>query len=210
MASERAEEGDPAGGRRGYHHGNLREALLEAAEALIVEVGPDGFTLADACRRAGVSTAAPYRHFEDRNALLEAVCMRGFDALAEATGAAKCSHPLGTVEHILESGRGYVAFALEQPERFRLMFGRKPDIKGRPQVERTGRACFQHLLESVSAYLGEQGRAGEDPLPIALRLWAVVHGVASLAIDGPLDIIAPGCDPATVVDAAGRAILDGA
>jgi len=201
---------EPVGGRRGYHHGNLREALLRATEELIAEVGPDGFTMADACRRAGVSQAAPYRHFADRNALLEAVCMRGFEALAEATGAAKEGHSPGTVEHILAGGRGYLAFALEQPERFRLMFGQKPDIKARPDVEQTGRACFQHLLESVALYLVAQGRGGEDPLPVALRLWSLVHGVASLAIDGPLAIIAPGHDPDGVVEAAARAILAGA
>ncbi len=194
-------------GRRGYHHGNLREALLHAAEALIAESGPDGFTLADACRKAGVSTAAPYRHFEDRNALLEAVCMRAFDALADATGSAKSQFPAGSIESILAGGRAYLAFAQADPARFRLMFGRQPDIKSRPLVEATGVACFQNLLDSVSAFLAERGQAEANPMPLALRLWSLVHGVASLAIDGPMEIMAPDKDPAEIIDEAGRAIL---
>ncbi|GAB5471488.1 MAG: hypothetical protein Kilf2KO_45180 [Rhodospirillales bacterium] len=203
----RAEQAETTTTRRGYHHGNLREALLVATEALIAEVGPDGFTLADACRRAGVSTAAPYRHFEDRNALLAAVCMRGYDALAVATGGAKASLPEGSVESILAGGRAYLGFALENPERFRLMFGHRPEIKSQPQVEQTGRACFVNLLDSVSAFLAKQGRPQEDPMPLALRLWSLVHGVASLVLDGPMDIIAPGRDPEVLIDEAGRAIL---
>ncbi len=195
------------GGRRGYHHGNLRETLLQAAEDLIAESGPDGFTMADACRRAGVSTAAPYRHFEDKNALLEAVCMRGFDALAEATGSAKNRFPMGSIDSIIAGGQAYLAFAQGDPERFRLMFGRKPDIKSRPLVEATGVACFQNLLESVSAFLAGRGRDEANPMPLALRLWSLVHGVSSLAIDGPMEIMAPDKDPAEIIDEAGRAIL---
>ncbi len=205
MKQEEETRADPA--RRGYHHGNLREALLQAAEALIAEGGPDHFTLADACRRAGVSTAAPYRHFEDRNALLEAVCMRAFDGLAAATGDAKEPYEEGTVEAILAGGKAYLGFALENPERFRLMFGRNPDLKSRPHVELAGRACFQNLLQSVAAFLATRGRAGEDPMPLALRLWSLVHGVASLAIDGPMDIIAPDNDPKAIIEETGRAIL---
>ncbi|MEO1192874.1 MAG: TetR/AcrR family transcriptional regulator [Pseudomonadota bacterium] len=195
--------------KRGYHHGNLREALLVAAEELIAEVGPAGFTLADACRRAGVSTAAPYRHFEDRNALLAAVCMRGFEALARTTGEAKASLPPGTIESILAGSRGYLTFALENPERFKLMFGRQPDITSKPQVEQTGRDCFGNLLDAVSAFLEREGRGGEDPMPLALRIWALVHGVASLVLEGPLEVIAPGNDPGSIIDQAGRAILEG-
>ncbi len=194
-------------GRRGYHHGNLREALIEAAEALIAERGPDSFTMADACRHAGVSTAAPYRHFEDRNALLEAVCMRAFEGLAEATGSAKAPFEEGSEEAILAGGKAYLGFALENPARFRLMFGRNPDIKSRPNVEMAGRLCFQNLLQSVLAYLAARGHAGEDPMPLALRLWSLVHGVANLAIDGPMDIIAPGNNPEAIIEASGRAIL---
>jgi AcrR family transcriptional regulator len=74
---------DPAAGRRGYHHGNLREALIRAALDLIAEKGPAGFTFADAARSAGVSSAAPYRHFRDRQALLADVARRGFELFEE-------------------------------------------------------------------------------------------------------------------------------
>ena len=207
MTAKQQDGSRAAAGRSSYHHGNLREALLEAAEALIAESGPDHFTLADACRRAGVSTAAPYRHFEDRNALLEAVCMRAFDGLGAATASAQAPFEPGSVEAILASGKAYLAYALESPERFRLMFGRNPELKSRPMVELVGRSCFQCLLQSVSLFLAARDRAGEDPLPLALRLWSLVHGVSSLAIDGPMEIIAPGSDPDRIIDSAGRAIL---
>jgi AcrR family transcriptional regulator len=106
---------DQATGRRGYHHGNLREALIRAALNLIAEKGPAGFTFADAARSAGVSSAAPYRHFRDRQALLADVARRGFELFEErldrAWGEGR-PDPFVAFENV---GRAYLAFAREEP-----------------------------------------------------------------------------------------------
>ena len=105
--------GDPGAGRRGYHHGNLREALIRAALDLIAEKGPAGFTFADAARSAGVSSAAPYRHFRDRQALLADVARRGFELFEQRLNAAWNEgrpDPFRAFENV---GRAYLAFARE-------------------------------------------------------------------------------------------------
>src|SRR5262245_31720879 len=112
-----------------FHHGDLREALLAAARELLIEHGPDGFTLADACRRAGVTTAAPYKHFRDKLEILEEIASRGFDTLAADTAKAVAEAGSGTVAGISAMGRAYVGFAVAQPAVFRLMFGHNPGLK---------------------------------------------------------------------------------
>src|SRR5260221_454729 len=113
---------DPAAGRRGYHHGNLREALIRAALDLIAEKGPAGFTFADAARSAGVSSAAPYRHFRDRQALLADVARRGFELFEERLDRAWNEgrpDPFAAFENV---GRAYLAFAREEPAFYSAMF----------------------------------------------------------------------------------------
>src|SRR5271156_4886141 len=102
--------------RRGYHHGNLREALVEAALVLIAEKGPAGFTIAEAARLAGVSPAAPYRHFRDAEALLAEVATRGFDQFRDRLAAALDASPASAPSQAPEAvGRAYLAFAREEP-----------------------------------------------------------------------------------------------
>ncbi|MGC2521306.1 MAG: TetR/AcrR family transcriptional regulator, partial [Stellaceae bacterium] len=110
------------GGRRGYHHGNLREALIEAALDLIAKKGPAGFTFADAARSAGVSSAAPYRHFRDRDALIADVARRGFELFAEHLEGAWNDgrpDPFTAFENV---GRAYLAFARDEPAYYSAMF----------------------------------------------------------------------------------------
>ena len=97
-----------------YHHGELREALIKAARQLVVEQGAENFSLADACRLAGVSTAAPYRHFRDKQEILEEIVARGFDDMAERSGRALMAHGPGTLAGIVAMGQAYVAFAVEE------------------------------------------------------------------------------------------------
>src|SRR5208282_4701705 len=110
------------GGRRGYHHGNLREALIQAALDLIAKKGPGGFTFADAARSAGVSSAAPYRHFRDRDALLTDVARRGFELfethLQRAWNDGK-PEPFRAFENV---GRAYLSFARSEPAYYSAMF----------------------------------------------------------------------------------------
>src|SRR3954466_8550206 len=115
-------QGDREEGRRGYHHGNLREALIRAALELIAQKGPAGFPFADAARAAGVSPAAPYRHFRDRDALMADVAKRGFEAFTEALSHAWNGGkptPRGAFERV---GRAYLEFAAKEPALFSAMF----------------------------------------------------------------------------------------
>src|SRR2546430_16323514 len=107
---------------RGYHHGNLREALLQAALALIGQKGAAGFTFADAARRAGVSPAAPYRHFRDRDELLSSIAQRGFEQFEAALSEAWDDGRPDTITAFERVGRAYLNFAREQPALYSAMF----------------------------------------------------------------------------------------
>src|SRR5262245_24241775 len=109
-------------GRRGYHHGNLREALVEAALNLIGDKGPAGFTFADAARMAGVSSAAPYRHFRDRDQLLRDVARRGFEQFAEALDRAWDEGRPDPFTAYVRLGQAYLAFARREPAYYSAMF----------------------------------------------------------------------------------------
>lgn len=192
-----------------YHHGDLRGALIEAADALIGEHGPEGFTLAEACRTAGVSSAAAYRHFDDRGALIEAVAARGFSQLEVATREARDRYELGSVDGIVAMGQAYVAFAAAHPALFKLMFGRHPDVQREGVAPAAGKPCFQVLLDAVAGWLDENPVAGLDVLDVAMPLWTIVHGTSYLLIDRDFCAVAPMTDPDTVVARATHAFLGG-
>lgn len=165
--------------RATYHHGDLRAALLSAARALLDEGGVTAISLREAARRAGVSPAACYRHFADKEALLTALAVQGFEEFAQALRKAF----EGAREPFAEMGIAYVEFAVQRPGMFRLMFG--------PAV--ADRSRSPELLEAIagSTRLFESGlktsahAAPEDPV-VGLRAWATVHGLATLVIDGML------------------------
>src|SRR3954469_2984863 len=139
---DRDRPGDPNGdrpedrnSRRGYHHGNLREALIRAALDLIAQKGPAGFTFADAARWAGVSSAAPYRHFRDRQALLADVARRGFELFEQRLDGAWSGgrpDPFRAFENV---GRAYLAFAREQPAFYSAMFEAGLPLDGEPELQ---------------------------------------------------------------------------
>src|SRR6185437_1243297 len=136
---------------RGYHHGNLKEALVRAALELIAEKGPAGFTFADAARAAGVSPAAPYRHFRDRDALMADVAQRGFegfaDALSRAWDGGKPA-PRAAFERV---GRAYLAFAEKEPALFSAMFESGLPIGEYPELREAGDRAFDVLREGCEA-----------------------------------------------------------
>ena len=109
-------------GRRGYHHGNLREALIQAALSLIGEKGPAGFTIAEAARSAGVSPAAPYRHFRDREELMGDVARLGFERFAADLDTAWHGGNPSPLEALQNTGRAYLAFARNEPAYYAAMF----------------------------------------------------------------------------------------
>ncbi|MBB5896425.1 TetR/AcrR family transcriptional regulator [Kutzneria kofuensis] len=168
----------PAGS---YHHGDLRRALLDAALELVAEKGPQGFTMSEAAKRAGVSTAAPYRHFADKDALLGEVAEQGFAVLGQALDriTARGRDPL---DLLVRLGRGYVRWALANPDHYKVMFDDAHGALDFTDVRPAGRHTFLVLLNAIEA--GQQ--AGllrtQDPRAVAGPLWSVIHGIALLQI----------------------------
>lgn len=167
--------------RRGYHHGNLREALIDAALNLIAQKGPAGFTFADAARSAGVSSAAPYRHFRDRDALIADVARRGYELfetrLAEAWDDGK-PEPFKAFENV---GRAYLAFARNEPAYYSAMFeaGVSPDSE--PELRQAADRAFAVLRRASEALCARAPEGRRPPaLMMSLHVWALSHGIASL------------------------------
>jgi len=175
-------ESPPAGRRRGYHHGNLREALIDAARRLLAEKGSSGFSLKDAAKAAGVSPAAPYRHFRDRAALIEAVSDRGYDLFSKRlqAAAAEGSDPADAFHRL---GAAYLAFAAEEPGYYTAMFD--AETAGIPDND-TGAGAFSILVDGLVKAYGEAAFNGADPRVVALNVWALSHGIATLAAAGRL------------------------
>ena len=123
MSAETDGCGRPGEKGRGYHHGRLRQALLAAARALISERGPAGFTLAEAAKRVGVTGAAPYRHFADRNALVTALAQQGFEHFNEELGRAWDNGLPDPITALRRRGAAYLAFAKTEPGLYKAMFG---------------------------------------------------------------------------------------
>lgn len=189
-----------------YHHGDLREALIVATAELVEQRGAENFSLADACRCAGVSTAAPYRHFRDKQEILEEITARGFDTMKQRSMAAVEEHGSGTLEGITAMGRSYVAFAVEEQATFRLMFGQNPQLKASELVENCGHACFDNVIGEVAKYCESNGIEG-DAREIAVQLWTFVHGAASLIIDGDYEKVAADVNIEQMIVTATRQLL---
>jgi AcrR family transcriptional regulator len=168
-----------------YHHGDLRAGLVEAARALVETNGPERLSLSDACRAAGVSTAAPYRHFPDKAALLLAVALGGMERHAGAMTTAAARHPVGSTEAVAAIGRAYVDFALREPGVFQLMFSLTRGHSEDPALVATGEATFGIVLAQIAA---RRGRAPDDPSVVltGFSLWTFVHGLSFLLIDDKL------------------------
>lgn len=166
---------------RTYHHGELRDALLEAGAELITKAGWAAFTLREAARRAGVSHNAPYRHFRDKDELLAAVAAQGFERLTASMQRA-ASRGKTAAERWQLSGHGYIAFALRHPNYFLVMFDSTPEVSGHPACQAAGQGAFETLLGFVAEAQAEGAVMGGDPMPVALTSWATVHGLAKLAI----------------------------
>jgi AcrR family transcriptional regulator len=182
-----------------YHHGDLKEALVQAAYTLVSRDGAENFLLSDACKLAGVSTAAPYKHFRDRDEILEIVVQRAFDALDARSMAAVASKGEGTLEGIIAMGKAYVSFAAEEQRLFRLMFGQHPKVKQADDVVDDGTRCFTNVIGQVARYCEAHGQPG-DPRQIAIRLWTFVHGAASLLIDEDYAVVAPDLDVMAMIE----------
>ena len=167
--------------RGGYHHGNLKEALVRAALELIAEKGPAGFTFADAARWAGVSPAAPYRHYRDRDALLADVARRGFEAFAAALKRAWDEGRPDVLMAFDRVGKAYLQFAKSEPAFYSAMFEAGVAADSDPDLRDAGDRAFA-VLRNASEKLVALAPAKQRPpaLMVALHIWSMTHGIASL------------------------------
>lgn len=170
------------GGRgRAYHHGNLKETLIRAALDLIAKKGPAGFTFAEAARWAGVSPAAPYRHYRDRDELLSDVARQGFErfeaALASAWDEGRPS-PSSAFDRL---GRAYLEFARVEPAYYSAMFESGIPLDSNPELRAAGDRAFGVLRNATEALIATMPPKNRPPaMMMALHVWALSHGIASL------------------------------
>lgn len=198
---------------RKYHHGDLRQALIDAGVAIVSEEQNWNFSLREVARRAGVSHNAPYNHFAEKRDLLDAVAAVGFDTLRlDMTKAKEKISDAGA--SMLAIARAYVAFAAQNPALYRLMFG--PELAGpdgsRPELAETSGAGAKAVLESVVVQGTEEGTfavASDNELSVAMAVlsaWSAVHGLSMLIVDGKSDAA---IEPKVLVDGVMTHFLEG-
>jgi AcrR family transcriptional regulator len=173
------------GGRRSYHHGNLREALVDAALDLIAEKGPAGFTFAEAARQAGVSPAAPYRHFRDRDALMADVARRGFERFEKELAASWDEGRPNLRQAFERVGKAYLEFAHNEPAYFSAMFESGLSISEHRELQDAGDRAFAVLRGACEALVAAMPAGKRPPaMMMALHIWSLSHGIASLFARG--------------------------
>jgi AcrR family transcriptional regulator len=178
-----------------YHHGDLRNALLDRALALVAERGPEGFSLREAARDVGVSPGAAYRHFADKSALLAALAADGHGRLATAMEkvAARIpgepGSPARAVAALVAIGEAYVDFAVRHPSHFRVMFGPCLEAEGfAPGCAPSGRDAYQILVDALDALVAASAIRAETRPGAEIAAWSSVHGLASLLVDGAIPL----------------------
>lgn len=196
---------------RSYHHGDLREALLTATLHIVRVSGPDAVTLRDVAKRAGVSEAAPYHHFESKSHLLLEAAARGYRALGErlATSFDASAEPRA---RLIALGAAYVRFALDEPGYFRLLFGAHVvDLVAHPAAaaaKAAGSAAAGHLRRAVSEF-HDSTHAVLPARDLERIVWAQVHGLAWLVLEQELRPQPSHAEAASLAETALGAILDG-
>lgn len=179
-----AKETDPPQ-RDSYHHGDLRAQLIEATRRLVELKGPDHLSVSEASRLAGVSTAAPYKHFKNKDDLLRAVAFDGMSRQHAQMVEALAPLPERNLARISALGRIYITFAQTEPAVFRLMFGLSEAHSEDVAMVRKGEETFGVVKQEVAAYRGSQIVEDIDQRR-AFQLWSFVHGLSFLLIDGKL------------------------
>ncbi|MBO9662301.1 TetR/AcrR family transcriptional regulator [Dokdonella sp.] len=186
-----------------YHHGDLRQALLRAAEELLGADGAAAVGMREIARRAGVSHAAPYRHYANRETLLADLAGRGFERLNQRFAALPARED--AERRFVAMARAYVQFARDEPEAWRLMFGDALDKHAYPELMRISGLAFETLREVMQA-LGVAAPATSE----TLAAWAMAHGVAALVLDHRIDVhVEAEVDPDELVQRAAEVFLAG-
>lgn len=192
-----------------YHHGDLRNALIIAAAELIEENGSLDFAMIDAARRAGVSSAAPYRHFRDRDALLESVAILGFLGLTTASMEAVAGTRRGSADAIVALGKSYISYITQRAAFHDLMFGdvglRAMDSDS-AELKTSG---FYVLVDAVQAYCEAEQVSGENPTELATKLWAMVHGLSMLSLNKKIARFLPDADVYQLLESSTATFLAG-
>ncbi len=189
-AKKKGKKKSPAAatGKQGYHHGDLRRALIDAAVDLIRSRGVAGCTLREAARRAGVSVAAPYRHFQSKQDLLAAVALEGFQRFGAALGEGIAGADGDAFDQLTAIGRSYVRFATANPSFIEVMFGTGlSSLSEYPELGEAAEAAHDHLLRTVESclqLLGGDSEVNADVL--AVMAWSMVHGLSSLLASNKL------------------------
>jgi AcrR family transcriptional regulator len=172
---------------RGYHHGDLRAALLDEAALMIAEGGAGCLTMRALGQRLGVSRAAAYRHFDDKTALLVAVAASGFGRLEQRLQSVAGDAGAPDLEAVQRMGEAYVRFALENPAHYRLMYSREGlGRRELPELREAGNALFEQLVDVFRVHQERGLIQARDPRGQAYVAWSAVHGLASLLIDGQI------------------------
>lgn len=183
---------------RGYHHGDLRNALLVATMELVRERGARGFSVAEAARRVGVSSSAPYRHFPDRDAMLAAAALTGFIELEERFASLPVLQAFA--DTAAQIATEYLRFAREDPARFEVMFAHGIDKAEHNDLLRQTFRVQERFEATLSRYL----RPTETTRRSA-ELWSLAHGVADLAIGGNVQHVLPDAHISELADSTARA-----
>ena len=171
--------------RKSYHHGNLRQALVAATLKLIEAKGPLGFTLAEAARDAGVSSAAPYRHFRGRDELIEEVAQQGYGMFADRLERAWNDGRPSALSAFMATGRAYLDFARENPGHYIAMFESGVSIAGNPELARAADRAMSVLVRAAERLAAPLPADRRPPAPmVANHIWAFSHGVVELFARG--------------------------
>jgi AcrR family transcriptional regulator len=204
---------DPPGGdgnRKAYHHGNLKEALIAAALDLISQKGAAGFTFAEAARQAGVSPAAPYRHYRDRDMLMADVAKKGFELFAERLARAWKDGQPRPIDALKRMGTVYLDFARQEPSYYAAMFESGVPMGDHPDCRTASDQAFQTLKLACDAVIATMKDGRKPPsLMMALHIWSTSHGIASLFARGDAARRSLPMPPADLLEASLLIYLDG-
>ncbi|MEM6384268.1 MAG: TetR/AcrR family transcriptional regulator [Pseudomonadota bacterium] len=194
------------GNKAAYHHGDLRAHLIETVRQLVEEKGADGFSISEAARRAGVSSAAPYKHFHDKNAIVREVAIDGIRRLGHDMHTAAERAPTQEFAKINAIGQSYVDFARAQPGVFRLMFGLTEGHTDHEEIRKAGEETYGVVIREVAAAM-PPGSSEDDIRFRSYMLWTFVHGHSFLQIDGKVDKGAHGKSEADMLSELSKRIL---
>jgi AcrR family transcriptional regulator len=189
-----------------YHHGDLRAQLIAAVRDLVETQGAEGFSVAEAARRVGVSSAAPYKHFKDRPEILRGVVSEAMDRLRAMMETAASAYPPGSFEAVAAVGQAYLDFARGGPGVFRLAFGQTEGRENAPDMMEKCDSCFEVVVRAAAGCLGLPP-GDPEVLRCAYMLWSFVHGHAFLTVDMTHKVVCADIDDWAYLLAVSRAIL---